>query len=254
VPGHLDAVVEVGCRLPNGNFSNAMLNAFWTFAGGNLPSGPGVYGYVIADEPTNGGYTPPFGYTSAGTAPFIARQGTGRWSVEFTGEGFAASGGTVQVVSHGFNADPAVRCHPGSWGASGPTTLRIDVDCYSTATNAPVDSLFMLTYTRDRSLFGDWGVIPYGYARSDAPPGSQYNTPGATVTRLGRGTYDVSFPVPGVPGPFAVQVTVIEPAMYICSAVGWNWLDGEAKGRVTCRTPGGGSSADATFTVAFTGT
>src|SRR3954469_4558965 len=69
-------------------------------------------GYVWADRPTAGSYTPDgfFQYNGSGQVNTITRLGTGRWRVKFPGIGSAAragvpgSGGIAHVVAYGLTA------------------------------------------------------------------------------------------------------------------------------------------------------
>jgi hypothetical protein len=244
--GGVDVVVL--CTDTNGNAADAQFNA--TYA---LPAASGKLGYLWADQPTAGFYTPNrhAQFNTTGAANTVNRVGTGNYIVRLPGLGAAA--GTVKVTS--FGAIPN-RCKVASWGPDGPDQV-VRVFCYS-ATGLAADSLFTMTYANGRNLLGSGR--DYGYAWADQPaaasylPAAQYakSKPGGpiVITRTGTGRYTVEFNGLGTSVVSDVQVTSYGSGASECRVVRWLG-NGVGQAVAVACYEGDGFAADAYFTVQF---
>ena len=146
------------------------------------------------------------------------------------------------------------RCKVAGWGPGGPEQ-QVRVSC-STASGAPADSLFTMTYARNRSLLSPDGPTPgtrTGYAWADQPGSASY-TPsasyqfddagsgGVSVTRSGEGAYVARFASLGADGN--VQVTASGSGATYCKVTNWS-TSGVG---VQCFNPGG-TPADSQYAV-----
>lgn len=153
-------------------------------------------GYVWANDPTAGSYSPSLNYqfNSEGGANTIVRNGTGNYTVIFPDLG--VDEGTVAVTAYGTSG---AECHVQTWQKSGPD-LRVRVRCYDPA-GAAVDHAFTASF--QRRVPGSPGNAAYVWANdADAPapyvpPAAyQFNSSGASnvVERLAVGSYVVVLP------------------------------------------------------------
>ncbi|GIV58759.1 MAG: hypothetical protein KatS3mg042_1672 [Rhodothermaceae bacterium] len=168
-----------------------------------------VIAYTWADMPTADSYTPSTAYTFNPDGDVtITRTSAGRYVVQFAGLGDrfrerigassdlyeGGAGGHVQVTAYG---NPAIRCHPASWGLSG-SSLNVAVHC-NDHTGTAKDSRFSL-------LVLEPGLNPgaLAYVWANAATASDAYTPARayaynagsssiTITRTARGTYTVTF-------------------------------------------------------------
>ena len=99
-----------------------------------------VQGYVWANEPSLGNYTPDpaYSYNSSGGAVEIDSPFMGTYSVTFFGLGPVAESGDVQVTA--FSDDGPAHCNIIGWVSAGPDLL-IDLLCYDPA-GALVDTRY----------------------------------------------------------------------------------------------------------------
>ncbi len=168
-----------------------------------------VIAYTWADRPTADSYTPSTAYTFNPDGDVtITRTSAGRYVVQFAGLGDrfrerigassdlyeGGAGGHVQVTAYG---NPAIRCHPASWGLSG-SNLNVAVHC-NDHTGTPTDGRFSLLALEPGF---NPGALGYVWA-NQATPSSAYTPHSAyaynagskalTITRTMRGTYTVTF-------------------------------------------------------------
>ncbi|CAL9639756.1 hypothetical protein [Streptomyces sp. enrichment culture] len=208
----------------------------------------GRFGYVWADQPSSGSYTPSLTYqfNSAGVRNTITSSGIGQYTVRLPSIGSAA--GHVQVTAYG---DVAARCKVVNWYPSG-TAQMVNVRCF-TLGGALRDTRFTLTYTRGTGLLR---TTPAAYAWANQPTAAsyvpsaayQYNSAGHTnrITRHGVGVYRVW--TPGMPlGYGNVQVTAYGADSRHCKVDHWTPSSGI---QVRCLTASG-SPADTYVDVSF---
>jgi hypothetical protein len=244
--GGVDVVVL--CTDTNGNAADAQFNA--TYA---VPQAKGKLGYLWADQPTAGFYTPNLHaqFNSTGGVNTVNRVGTGSYIVRLPGLGAAA--GTVKVTS--FGAIPN-RCKVAWWAPEG-LDQKVAVFCYS-ATGLAADSLFTLTYANARNLLGSGR--DYGYAWADRPatasylPAAQYarSKPSGpiVITRTGTGRYVVEFNGVGTGVVSDVQVTSYGSGASECRVIKW-LSNGVGQAATVGCYEGDGSAADAYFTIQY---
>jgi hypothetical protein len=155
-----------------------------------------VWGYVWANNPTAGSYTPSTTYqrnlTRTLATNTITRSGVGYYKVVFENLGIY-SGGTIDVTAYG--PGPG-ECKVQNWG---PTLadMNVYVRCFN-ANGAALDTMFTAALTRPISS------SRFGYVWANSPSSAsytpsttyQYNSTFATntITRLGAGTYRVRLP------------------------------------------------------------
>jgi hypothetical protein len=244
--GGVDVVVL--CTDTNGNAADAQFNV--TYA---VPQAKGKLGYVWADQPTAGYYTPNTyaQFNTTGGVNTVNRVGTGSYIVRLPGLG--AAGGTVKVTS--FGAIPN-RCKVAWWGPDG-LDQRVGVYCYS-ATGLPADSLFTMTYANARNLLGSGS--DYGYAWADKPATPSYTPAAASakskpggpivITRTATGRYLVEFNGLGSGVVSDVQVTSYGGGASECRVIKWLGNGVGQAATVTCYE-GDGTPADAYFTIQY---
>jgi hypothetical protein len=166
--------------------------------------------YVWANNPSAASYTPslPRQFNPTGAFNTITRTGTGSYSVRLPGLG--AQAGHAQVSAYGSGSE---RCRVGGISPNG-TDQQVWINCVNQIGWA-VDTQFVMTYVQDTSIVGfdvnepGDGAFPptTAYAFANEPTTAsyipalqrqnyQYNTTGGTttITRLGVGDYQVSFP------------------------------------------------------------
>jgi hypothetical protein len=178
----------VGIRCFNGN-TGAAVNAYYTvFVTRNYTD----VAYAHANNPTGTNYAPPANssWNPAGAIQ-VVRNGTGNYTVRFTGLGsrLTSNGGHAQVVAVGTGN---LHCKVGGWGGS--PDLVVSVLCLTRA-GSPADAKFNVLF-----------LLPsphLAYAWADQPTASSYTpstfyssnpTGGAiSITRLGTGRYSVTW-------------------------------------------------------------
>ncbi|MCH7975235.1 MAG: T9SS type A sorting domain-containing protein [Bacteroidetes bacterium] len=184
-----------------------------------------VQGYVWADQPSSGNYTPDptYSYNSSGGAVEIDRSSVGTYAVTFFGLGPVAGGGNVQVTAR-IDGGPA-RCNIASWESTGPDLL-ISIRCYDPA-GALVDTPYDVLFT---STAG--GISGFAYAWANDAGSASY-TPNAdfsynggggaiTATRSGVGVYTMTFVgIAGASGGH-YQVSAYGNGSAFCSHDGWD--------------------------------
>ena len=210
-----------------------------------------VWGYVWANDPTAGSYTPSATYqrNSTGALNTITRTGVGSYTVNFENLGIYY-GGTVNVTAYGIGSET---CKVLYWDPVLADQLA-HIRCH-TAAGAPVDTQFVASFTRPT------GSNRFGYVWANSPGAAsytpsttyQYNSTAGTntITRSGVGTYQVAFPGLGGPGG-TVKVTAYGSGGDSCHVAWWSWLGGTAIVTVLCENTAG-NRVDALFTATFHG-
>ena len=137
-----DELIRVRCRDTAGQLVDADFMVIFTHRVGLTGVHRPKAAYLLADRPKAGSYTPTaaFRYSSSGGAPIVERTRKGRYRVTLPG---MALGGSAQVTAYG--AGPAI-CQVTGIRKDG-LPQRIGVACFGPS-GAPVDSQFMLSYTR----------------------------------------------------------------------------------------------------------
>jgi hypothetical protein len=207
-PSGLDEIVSVSCANRSGPVDNANFSVLFSRPAWGTT---GPYGYLWADIPTGGCYTPNLRYqfNSAGRENTVCRTATGQWNVTLPGLGpwtAAEGGGDIQVNAYG---GTTARCGIVNWYTDSSNALQATVTC-TTPSGAPVDTYFTLLYTNAVSLLGHNRFVPpdgdlgagYLWAYQPSTPGTytptgySWNASGATntITRLEVGQYQAYFP------------------------------------------------------------
>jgi hypothetical protein len=182
-------------------------------------------GYLWAQEPSGGSYSPSaaYAYNSAGGEITVARGGTGRYGIQLRGLGSgAAKAGGLLVTAYGNDSS---RCQVSSWDTHA-AGFQGAVHCV-TGAGTPADARF--TSLAVLSL----GNSRVGYALADRPTTASYtpteryaSSPGGAVgvTRGGIGTYSVGFPglLAGSADRGHVQVTSRGTGGEYCKVATWN--------------------------------
>lgn len=183
-----------------------------------------VLGYVWANEPSLGNYTPDpaYSYNSSGGAVEIDSPFMGTYSVTFFGLGPVAESGDVQVTA--FSDDGPAHCNIIGWVSAGPDLL-IDLLCYDPA-GALVDTRYDVLFI---STAGGISGLAYAWANNAGSasytPNSLYSYNGGggsiTATRSGVGQYTMTFD--GIAGPSGghYQVSAYGGGSEFCIVVGW---------------------------------
>ena len=182
-----------------------------------------------------------YDYHPAGTPIPITREGTGRYTVRFSGLTLTG-GGHVQVNAANLTgADlPEVSCISGGWFGTGTEgEIDVRVGCFD-GSGAFVDArFFVLFLSSDTDSRGG-----LGYAWADDAAAASY-TPnsswshnsaggGVTATRSGVGEYELTFAGLGSSQQGAnVQVTSYVDA-YHCTVRGWSAIAPDVLVRVQC--------------------
>src|SRR3954464_6277588 len=127
-------------------------------------TGPGDFAYVYANQPATATYTPMLAtqYNSRGGVNTITHDGSGDYVVRLPGLGPLAEG-TVKVT---YAQSGNGTCNVVRWRPEGHDQL-VHVRCF-TATGAPTDAFFTLTYANHVSVLGDPG-LRYGYVWANQP-------------------------------------------------------------------------------------
>ena len=208
-----------------------------------------VWGYVWADNPAAASYTPSTAYQRnlTGALNTIQRLGVGYYKVVFENLGIYY-GGTVDVTAYG--PGPG-ECKVQNWG---PTLadMNVYVRCFN-ANGAALDTRFTAAFTRpiSSSRFG------YVWAHAPSSPSYtpsltyQYNSTFATntITRVGVGAYQVTFPGLGGLGG-TVKVSAYGAGSEACHVVSWGSSGGDAIVNVRCRDTAG-MPVDTYYTATF---
>jgi hypothetical protein len=141
-PSGSDELIYVYCFDVNGDPSDSQFNLIFTERAGLKGPGGGPFAYLLAQKPSTASYSPKaaYRYSSAGHAPSITRQGTGKYTVTLPG---MPAGGTVKVTAYGTNA---TRCTIKSFVTSG-SPQKVRVSCW-TLTGTAIDSKFTLSYEK----------------------------------------------------------------------------------------------------------
>jgi hypothetical protein len=127
----------------------------------DLPGQEG--GYVWANDPSNGFYTPSttFQWNSTGSDVTIQRSSPGVYTVFFPGQNF--TGGTVEVSAYG---DDTNFCKVGAW-FQGTSAQNVIVRCFDNS-GAPSDSMFSARFTRGSP--SDTPSFGFAWADQDTIP------------------------------------------------------------------------------------
>jgi hypothetical protein len=213
--------------------------------------------FTAGTQPSAAGYTPDasVSYNSMGGANTIARNGTGNYTVTFSG--MAQPGGNPQVTTGTQAGSGAVasRCKSSGWTVTGGNTA-VNVLCFD-AHGAPLDSVFYLLYVNNEAA-GDISAATKGgaYEFADMPEKTSPYIPGAGLTfssfgtgkpssvKTGTGTYSTA--IPGSPS-FATStalVTAVGTDSSYCNIASWLPL------AVNCYAQGG-TPVDSKYSVLF---
>jgi hypothetical protein len=207
------------------------------------------YGFVWADSPSTGSYTPstPYQANSTGATNTIVRESTGVYVVTMPGIG--GEEGNVQVTAYGSSGTQ--RCKVGGWWPDG-TALKIRVHCFTTGGSAS-DSQYTAHYqaqTSNQSYKQAWVWADDTTGATFFTPNLswQWNSTGAnnTVSRTATGRYTVTFPGQTLSAG-NIQVTAYGSSSAYCKVVGWSGTVAD----VACYTTSG-SPTNTQFTAAFT--
>jgi hypothetical protein len=225
-----------------------------------VTNAPFRWGFVWANLPTAGSYTPSMSFQANSTdgTNTIVRSGPGAYVVTFPGLGWPltppsrGAGGNVQVTAYG--AGPA-RCKVERWDSDG-STLTVKVLCF-TAAGAPVDSRYTVLYQADELPGGNDAGYALVTAAGAAPTQFQVNSSGPavlnTVTHTGgSGLYRIVLPGLAVSGG-NLQVTGYGPGSVHCKVRSLNHDDvpGETVVVVGCHNSTG-TLVDSAFSIAYT--
>jgi hypothetical protein len=210
-----------------------------------------LWGYVWANDPTAGSYTPSTSYqrNSTGALNTITRTGVGAYTVNFANLGIYY-GGTVNVTAYGSGSE---NCKVYWWGPV-LADMNVHVRCFNAA-GAAADTRFTASFARPTSS------SRFGYVWANQPSSAsytpstwyQYNSTGAlnTITRSGAGRYQVTFPGLGIGGAGGtVKVTAYGGGNEVCHVYSWTLFGGDYRANVRCQTPAGGA-VDTMFTATF---
>jgi hypothetical protein len=210
-------------------------------------------GYVWADNPTSGSYTPSttYSFNSSGGAIIITRSGIGTYAVRFAGlGGNGSAGGNVQVTAYGSGSET---CKVLSWDSGGASFIA-NVGCYN-STGSPVDTRYAARVVWTSAAFGK-----NGYAWADNPTSASYtpspmysfNSSGGAIniTRSGVGTYAVQFS--GLSGGASsggnVLVTAYGSGSETCKVANWTSSGGNFVANVRC-FGSAGTPADTRYSI-----
>jgi hypothetical protein len=241
-PAGSDQRIRVRCFSAAGAPTDSQFTLSYT----NLSGNGSPLAYVFANQPTTATYTPPvnYQYNSTGTANTIIKIAgqVGKYTVHIPNLA-AASAGNVQVTAYGTGSE---WCTPWNWGPNG-TAQHVQVHCF-TATGAPAESKFTLSYVRDGNLLGRSICCgpdghPTAYALAHNPTAASYVPavsyrygfkPTGQITRLSTGRYKVDFGWSGDQG--TVHVTATGGGTARCKVESWGT---GTTANVLCTTPAG---------------
>lgn len=219
-----------------------------------------VFGYLQADQPTNGqAYQPTDQYSWNGTPITVQRTGTGRYTVTRAESGTEPGADLVSAYGTGTAGSPAPACK-----LTGSTSSAAYVSCFTGT--AAADSPFTLTYGEQGNLLGlpdagqSAGGLPSGYAWIDTTTGTTPD-PGRRFASKDPGTgagwsqsFDPATGIATVAMPLGMadgvpQVVADGPDGSFCSVAG-DWTTGSIP--VMC-WDGSGARVQEPFEVTFTG-
>jgi hypothetical protein len=216
--------VKVRCFGPTGNPADSRFTVSYTNRTGTSTR-PLVY--VFASQPAAASYTPPanYQYNSTGAANTITKQAGTAGVYTINAPDVAGATGNVQVTAYGPGSE---WCTAWNWANSG-TALRIQVRCWS-ATGAPADSKFTMTYARNGNLLGssvccnsDGHPTAYLFAHNATAasyvPASQFGTDNDPIVHPSTGRYLVTYG--GVAQQGAVHVTAVGYGTARCKVESW---------------------------------
>jgi hypothetical protein len=253
------AVLAVAGGLALGTFPGAAASASAHRIRPAVDSAPAAVAYAYANQASTHAYVPEkdYSYNSSGKGIHIVNSAVGVYTVEFSGLGAYASGGTVDVTAEGLNADDpyAAECEVSSWGASKTgANLLIGVVCDSLS-GARLDGYFEVAFTSGGSTGGTndyvWANEP-GTSSYTPDLARQFNSSGGTNTiqRLAAGEYEVSLPgTDAVDG--TVKVTPYGTASDSCQVGEWDAVSTGQDVLVECFNAAGNPTDDE-FTMTFT--
>jgi hypothetical protein len=151
----------------------------------------GVVDYLDADQPLTAWYHPTNFYDSNGWTPPVQRNGVGRYTVYVPSMINGIGPLSYQITSWGMNTNRCkIMSYPTANGA-------MKIWCHD-QWGSSKDEHFHLTVTHKTNPMGEY-VPPFGYARirlGGTAVLDSYSTagPAATVTAVGVGVYDVTWP------------------------------------------------------------
>jgi hypothetical protein len=262
-------VLTVLCYSGTGSPVDSTFTALYTY----VASSPTQAGYLWNDQPAstiNRTVTPSrqYQFNSAGATNTVQRIGTGVYDVTLPRIGHVKGDSWhVALTAYGTpTADPSAFCS-GNGDLSVASATIIEVTC-QTATGAPVNSSFALTYVESNSLLLDpigahtaaYTNVGCDHTGGSVGPGSCSiaTTTGfdtnpaadATIDVLGQGQYEVHLAVPLDAGDVQLTTcfTASDPTRGRCKIVFWNSFDGV---RVSCVDYNGAPPSTATFLIAF---
>jgi hypothetical protein len=203
--------VYVRCFRPGGAPTNSAFSV--TFSESSGTSTTGAYASVLGEKV--GGIRNSF--NSSGAVNSAGHTGTGKYDILLRGMGSATVSGNVQVTAVG---SVAARCAVTTW-ASAATALDVKVACVS-ATGAPSDTAYSLSYSVKRTVFGAANPPKlFGYVfdtLGSLPAATNFNSTGATNTVASAGTGLRLVTLPGVgKDPSNVQVTAFGTVSTFCN-------------------------------------
>ena len=202
--------------------AGAASDSYFTVLYIKAPAMPHAVAYAWASNPTSASYTPSsiYSYNPTGGAVTATRNGTGDYSMTWSGFGaLGAGGGHPHVTAYDASNN---RCQILSWGGD-----LVNVRCYDSAGN-PADSRYSVLFVRpaatDDALAFAWAndssspsYTPIPYYRFNSGDGA------VSATRTGVGLYTITF------GGFSgsgfdggdVQVTGYSATDKRCSVSSW---------------------------------
>jgi hypothetical protein len=210
-------------------------------------------GYVWADNPVSGSYTPSttYSFNSSAGAITITRSGVGAYAVKFSGlGGNGSAGGNVLVTAYGGGSET---CKVVSWDSGGADFIA-NVRCF-TDTGSPVDTRYAARVVMTGAAFRR-----NGYAWADNPASASYtpsttysfNSSGGAITinRSEVGAYAVLFS--GLGGGASsggnVQVTAYGGGSETCKVTNWSSAGANFVANVRCFTSTG-SPVDTRYSI-----
>ena len=219
------------------------------------PSEAGSIGPAPGVVVVNYGRTSPTDLEAAWSSRgVVSVQRTSRGNYSITAPNVTGTGNS-QITVLGPGA-PLPMCNVVSTSNANPGT-KLKVRCWSATTGKTVDAGFSLMFTSYRVAdpSNHYLVLTTNKASKSHVPNNQFNavdaTARATVTRLGKGSYKVTYPVSLRPSNGGILfVSATGNAARYCNLGGWDSLDdlGGIEARVDCfsRT---GAKADSLFTL-----
>jgi hypothetical protein len=194
---------------------------------------------------------PPVSHNPSGKGIIITRTATGRYEVEFTGNGRVA-GSLPEAVLVSASGDPAIACQAEGWST---TKAIVAVRC-SDALGTPRNSTFTVLVVeggRRQARTGYTQADCSGLAGCVVNPSLTYSTGGqVSATRLSAGVYRVTFAGLGRPAG-AVDAALVSPVSTAsCRVSEWGNAPNAGDLEVTVRCASLGLSlSDAVFNLAI---